>query len=210
MNENTKTQSFIVPQNENELIERLKWFKQQEDVTTVRNYYALGKMIYAFYQKEYGKDKQQKLANETGFSKSTLYKCRQFAIKYSAEKADELFKGRFPLSWRVVASNLSLEADDFLKHYHEAETPDQLWNALQNSKKSGSAAQAEKPAKEKKIPRTELEEKIRQYEKLIILKDEEIDDLKSQNEKLQNQIEDLMAINAVTENFEMVEMAETV
>ena len=55
----------------------------------------------------------------------------------------------------------------------------------------------------------QLEEKIRQYEKLIILKDEEIDDLKSQNAKLQNQIEDLMAINAVTENFEMVEMAET-
>jgi len=31
----------------------------------------------------------------------------------------------------------------------------------------------------------------------------EIDDLKAQNEKLQNQIRDLMAINAVTENFEM-------
>jgi hypothetical protein len=107
-------------------------------------------MIFGFYKKEYGKDKQQRLANETGFSKSTLYKCRQFAIKYSAEKADELFKGRFPLSWRVVASNLSLEADDFLKYYHEAETPDQLWNALQNSKKSGCAAQAEKPAKVKK------------------------------------------------------------
>ncbi|MBP1711578.1 MAG: hypothetical protein H6Q49_1780 [Deltaproteobacteria bacterium] len=210
MNENSvETKSFIVPQNENELIERLKWFKQQEDVSTVHNYYALGKMIFAFYQKEYGKDKQQKLANETGFSKSTLYKCRQFAIKYPAEKVDELFKGRFPLSWRVVASNLSLEADDFLKHYHEAKTPDELWNALQNSKKSGSAAQTEKPAKEKKIPRTEMEEKIRQYEKLIILKDEEIDDLKAQNEKLQNQIRDLMAINAVTENFEMVEMAET-
>jgi len=58
------------------------------------------------------------------------------------------------------------------KHYHEAKTPDELWNALQNSKKSGSVAQAEIPAKEKKIPRIELEEKIRQYEKLIILKDE--------------------------------------
>lgn len=164
-------------------------------------------MIFAFYKKEYGKDKQQKLANETGFSKSTLYKCRQFAIKYSAEKADELFKGRFPLSWRVVASNLSLEADDFLKYYHEAKTPDELWNALQNSKKSEGATQAEKPTKEKKIPRTELEEKIRQYEKLIILKDEEIDDLKAQNAELLKEIDELMAQNAVTENFEMAETA---
>ena len=208
MNENSvETKSFIVPQNENELIERLKYFKAHEDITTVRNYYALGKMIFAFYKKEYGKDKQQKLANETGFSKSTLYKCRQFAIKYPAEKVDELFKGRFPLSWRVVASNLSLEADDFLKHYHEAKTPDELWNALQNSKNAGGATKAKRPEKEKKIPRTELEEKIRYYEKMIILKDEEIDNLKARNADLLKEINELDALTALTENFEMAETA---
>ena len=55
MNENTKTQSFIEPQNEKELIGRLKWFKQNENITTVRNYYAMGQMIHAVYKKEYGK-----------------------------------------------------------------------------------------------------------------------------------------------------------
>ena len=207
MNENTKTQSFMVPQNEDELIERLKYFKANEDITTVRNYYALGQMIFGFYKKEYGKDKQQKLANETGFSKSTLYKCRQFAIKYPPEKVDQLFKGRFPLSWRVVASNLSLEADDFLKYYHEAKTPDELWNALQNSKNAGGATKAKKPEKEKKIPRTELEEKIRYYEKMIILKDEEIDNLKARNADLLKEINELDALTALTENFEMAETA---
>jgi hypothetical protein len=59
----------------------------------------------------------------------------------------------------------------------------------------------------KKIPRTELKEKIRQYEKLIILKDEEIFDLKAQNAELLKEIEELMAQNAVTENFEMAETA---
>jgi hypothetical protein len=61
MNKNTKSLSFIVPLNEDELIERLKYFKANEDITTVRNYYAMGQMIHAVYKKKYGKDKQQKL-----------------------------------------------------------------------------------------------------------------------------------------------------
>jgi hypothetical protein len=42
---------------------------------------------------------------------------------------------------------------------------------------------------------------------LIILKDEEIFDLKAQNAELLKEIEELMAQNAVTENFEMAETA---
>ena len=78
----------------------------------------------AVYKKEYGTEKQQKLANETGFSKSTLYKCRQFALKFWTEQMDELFQDKFTLPWRVVASNLSLGPDDFIKQYRAANTLD--------------------------------------------------------------------------------------
>jgi hypothetical protein len=215
MNANTlEPKDFPMPKNEVELIERLRCFKQNENSTTVRTYYALGQMIVAVYKKEYGTEKQQKLVNETGFSKSTLYKCRQFALKFSTEQMDELFQNKFTLPWRVVASNLSLGPDDFIKQYRAANTLDELWNALHNSKKAEGAAQAEKSGKEKKIPRSQLEAKLGEYEKTIILKDEEINELKALNADLVSQKTDLakklkiyMAQDAEAENFKMAKTA---
>ena len=58
---------FPMPKNEDELIECFKKIKQDQDIATVSSNYFLGQMIVAVYKKEYGKDKQQKLAAETGF-----------------------------------------------------------------------------------------------------------------------------------------------
>ena len=139
--------SFPMPKNEDELIECFKKIKQDQDIATVSSNYFLGQMIVAVYKKEYGKDKQQKLATETGFSKSTLYKCHQFTLKFTPEQVDELCKGKFALPWRVVVSNLSLEPVDFLKHFHEAKTLDEFCNALQNLKTTKSGGKVQKTPK---------------------------------------------------------------
>ena len=201
--------SLPMPKNEDELIECFKKIKQDQDIATVSSNYVIGQMIVAVYKKEYGKDKQQKLATESGFSKGTLYKCHQFALKFTTEQVDELSKGKFALPWRVVVSNLSVEPVDFLKHFHEAKTLDEFCNALQNLKNAKRGVQASKTPKEKKIPRKELEAKVREYEQTIILKDEEIDDLKTQNAALEEKIEELMA-KCMDDVDSEIEMEETV
>ena len=63
--------------------------------------------------------------------------------------------------------------------------------------------------KEIKIPRKELEEKVRQYEQTIILKDEEIEDLKTQNAALEKKIDELMS-KCMDDEISEIEMEETV
>jgi hypothetical protein len=210
MTESTQeVKSFPMPKNENELIECFKRIRQDRDIATVSSNYFLGQMIVAVYKKEYGKDKQQKLATETGFSKSTLYKCHQFALKFTNEQVDELCKGKFALPWRVVVSNLSLEPVDFLKHFHDAKTLDEFCNALINLKTTKSGGKVRKTPTEKKIPKKELEAKVREYEQLIMLKDEEIEDLKTQNAALEKKIEELMS-KCMDDIISEIEMEETV
>jgi hypothetical protein len=67
-------------------------------------------------------------------------------------------------------------------------------------------SQPDKPAKEKKVSIKQLQEKLRKYENLILLKDEEIDDLKEQNAYLTKKINELMEKYSVTENSEIEEV----
>jgi hypothetical protein len=66
-------------------------------------------------------------------------------------------------------------------------------------------SQPDKPARQKKVSIGQLEEKIREYENLILLKNEEIYDLKVQNAYLTKKIKDLVEKYPVTENSEIEE-----
>ena len=182
MTEHTQEiESLPMPKNEDELIECFKKIRRDQDIANVSSNYYIGQMIVAVYKKEYGKDKQQKLATQTGFSRSTLYKCHQFASKFTNEQVDELCKGKFVVPWRVVVHNLSLEPGEFLSLYRKEISLNDFCDALQLLKNAKSDGQAKKTGKKFATSKKELEAKVRDYEKLILLKEEEIDDLKEQN-----------------------------
>jgi hypothetical protein len=66
-------------------------------------------------------------------------------------------------------------------------------------------SRADKPAKGKRVSISQLEGKIREYENLIFLKDEEIYDLKAQNAYLAKKIKDLKEKYLIIENIEIEE-----
>jgi cell fate (sporulation/competence/biofilm development) regulator YlbF (YheA/YmcA/DUF963 family) len=78
----------------------------------------------------YGDNTAGRIAEEVGYSKSTIHKCKQFGEKYDEQQKESLLNGPLLLSWRDIAQNLSVPAEDFLRTYHDSENLEQFRNAV--------------------------------------------------------------------------------
>lgn len=115
---------------ESDLFEYVKRLKSHEENSNILTKHQLGKTIINFYNKKYGNDELQKIAEESGYSKSTLHKVCQFAKNFTDEKLAELLRGPFQISWRDIAQNLRVNPDDFVKAYSASATVDEFRNAV--------------------------------------------------------------------------------
>jgi len=124
------------PKTEGQLIVWSSWLKCNEENSHIRNRHQLGKAINNVYEKNYGNDDLQKIADASGYSKSTLHKATQFATNFTDEKVSELLSGAFSISWRDIAQNLKVNPDDFVKAYTASASADEFRNAVTELKDS--------------------------------------------------------------------------
>jgi len=118
------------PQTEDQLIEYAKWLKTREHQSVIKLRWFLGQKIKESGDSVYGQDTAGRIAEEVGYSKSTVQKSLKFAREYSSEQLASLLNGPFSLSWRDIAQNLSVPAEDFLRTYHDSENLVQFRNAV--------------------------------------------------------------------------------
>ena len=138
----SKTLKF---KTEEELFDWVKILKSGEERSILQNRWDLGTVIHRYYDKEYGKDKLQKISDEVGYSKNTLHKACQFARNFTMEHLRTLIEGTVSLSWRDVAQNLTVDAEDFVKTYKESNTVHEFRNAVTKFKHQGEVRGEMKP-----------------------------------------------------------------
>ncbi len=122
---------------EEDLFEWIKSLKSNEEKSILQNRWDLGTVIIRYYNKDYGKDKLQKISDDVGYSKSTLHKSCQFARNFKVEHLKTLLDGPVILSWRDVAQNLNVDPEDFIKTYKESNTVHEFRNAVTEFKRHG-------------------------------------------------------------------------
>ena len=122
---------------EEELFDWMKRLKSGEERSILQNRWDLGTVIHRYYDKDYGKDKLQKISDEVGYSKNTLHKACQFARNFTMEHLRTLIEGTVSLYWRDVAQNLTVDAEDFVKTYKESNTVHEFRNAVTKFKLHG-------------------------------------------------------------------------
>lgn len=194
--------NVVAPKNEAELIRDLQTIKRDEDNGTLSVRWGMGNMILSVYQKKYGEDKLQVLAKATGFSKNTLQKCIQFVKGFSPEELKALTTGPFTLSWRYVASNMTVGAAALVKVYQESKNLREFCNGVRNLRpKKSKDEQKPRPR-----TRTQLEEEIKGYEELVAEKDQEIEDLKARVAELEDQLQMANGNYAADENMAAMDM----
>ena len=122
---------------EEELVDWIKRLESGEERSILQNRWDLGTVIHRYYDKEYGKDKLQKISDEVGYSKNTLHKACQFARNFTMEHLRTLIEGTVSLSWRDVAQNLTVDPEDFIKTYKESNTVHEFRNTVTKFKLHG-------------------------------------------------------------------------
>ena len=161
------------PQTEDALIEYGKWLKAREHHSVIKSRWLFGRAIDRSGETVYGENTAGRIAEEVGYSKSTVHKSFKFARKYSNEQLASLLNGPFSLSWRDIAQNLSVDSADFLRTYSESENPEQFRNAVTQLRRTRPTRnQAPRPPRK---TRAELE---------------------TENTELRNRVSDLEAENA--------------
>lgn len=144
--------------------------REASDGITVK--WGLGISIRSHYKMErgYGRDDLGKIAQKTGWSKSSLQKACQFAEKYSPEQVETLLRGRFSLSWRNISQNLSLEPQAIVNAYSGAQTPKVFRNSviqLRQPLQGGTPSPRPKTRKELERDLSERDQKIANLENRI-------------------------------------------
>jgi hypothetical protein len=130
---------------EDEFIDWIKRLKSGEERSILQNRWDLGTVIHRYYDKEYGKDKLQKISDEVGYSKSTLHKACRFARNFTMEHLRTLIEGTVSLSWRDVAQNLSVDPEDFINTYKNSKTIHEFRNTVKKFKLHGEVRGRTKP-----------------------------------------------------------------
>jgi hypothetical protein len=180
--------NVVAPKNEAELIRDLQTIKRDEDNGTLSVRWGMGSMILSVYQKKYGEDKLQVLAKATGFSKNTLQKCIQFVRGFSPEDLKALTTGSFTLSWRYVASNMTVGAAALVKVYQESKDLREFRNAVTNLKpKKGADEKGQQNVKPKS--RREFEAENARLREILQIKDKHIAELNAEIDDLKKTIE---------------------
>jgi hypothetical protein len=174
------------PQSEDQLIEFAKWLKSREHHSIIKSRWTLGQKINDSGGTVYGEDTAGRIAEEVGYSKSTIIKSRKFARMYSASQVSTLLNGFFSLSWRDIAQNLSVPTDDFLRAYEEADTLGEFRNAVTELRPEGTA---QRRPRQPRLTRTELESRNTELQNRVTELESENDELKRRIKELQRQLE---------------------
>jgi len=106
--------------NEEQLIQHTILLNTGLQMSLVITYWHIGNNINLFYNKEYGKNELQRIADATGIGRDTLTKACKLAKKYSQEQIEILLNGSFQVSWFYIANNLRIPADNFIDLYRNA------------------------------------------------------------------------------------------
>lgn len=180
------------PRTEDELIGFAKWLKSREHQSVVKLRWYLGQKIDQSGETVYGENTAGRIAEEVGYSKSTVHKSRKFAQLYSNEQITSLLKGPFSLSWRDVALNLSVSPEDFLRTYHDSEDPDQFRNAVTQyrrtrTRRSQTPREPRKTRAELEAENAELRNRVSELEADNTALKDRIQELEGQEEVLEEQ-----------------------
>lgn len=167
------------PQNEDQLIEYAKWLKSRENQSVIKLRWFLGKKIEQSGETVYGENTAGRIAEEVGYSKSTVQKSLKFARVYSNGQLTSLLDGRFLLSWRDIALNLSISPVDFLRIYHDSEDLEQFRNAVTQLRQTRNPS-----PREPRRTRGELETENTELRNRV-------SDLETENATLQQRVKEL-------------------
>ena len=121
-----------------ELIACGKRLKAREFKSVIESRWLFGRVINRSGETVYGDNTAGRIAEEVGYAKSTIHKCKQFGEKYDEQQKESLLNGPFVLSWRDVALNLSVSPEDFLQIYRGSENPEQFRNAVTQLRRTRS------------------------------------------------------------------------
>jgi hypothetical protein len=174
------------PQNEEQLIGFAKWLKSREHHSIIKARWTLGSKINESGDAVYGEDTAGRIAEEVGYSKSTVNKSRKFARMYSTEQVSIMLNGSFSLSWRDIAQNLSVPTDAFLRIYEEAGTLDEFRNAVTELRPEGTA---QRRPRQPRLTRAELESRNTGLQNRVTELESENDELKRRIKELERQLE---------------------
>jgi len=174
------------PQNEEQLIGFAKWLKSREHHSIIKARWTLGSKINESGDAVYGEDTAGRIAEEVGYSKSTVNKSRKFARMYSTEQVSIMLNGSFSLSWRDVAQNLSVSADDFLRIYDESTTLDEFRNAVTQLSPSRTT---QRRSGQPRPTRTQLVVENADLQNRVTELESENDQLKRRIKELERQLE---------------------
>jgi len=144
---------------EEELIKYTTFLYGHMESSIVMTYWHIGQGINSFYQKEYGKDKLQRISDETGINRDTLTKACKFARQFTEEQVAILLKGRFAIPWNHISQNLSVEPASFIEAYNDSESTTQFNINIIKFKKVGETWGRKKSAVSE-VPQSQIQTNI--------------------------------------------------
>lgn len=122
--------SSYEPESEEALIAYTANIHAQVQVNSITGYWEIGRSINAFYRGKYGTKELERIAQATGIGRDTLAKACRFARQYSKEHIDTLLRGRFVVSWRHIAQNLTIAPQKVVEVYQQAPSREQFYNGI--------------------------------------------------------------------------------
>jgi hypothetical protein len=184
------------PQTEDQLIEYAKWLKSRENQSVIKLRWFLGKKIEQSGETVYGENTSGRIAEEVGYSQSTVQKSLKFAKEYSNENLTSLLNGSFSLSWRDIALNLSISPEIFIGTYHDSEDLEQFRNAVTQLRQPRNP-----PPREPRRTRRELETENTELRNRV-------SELETENASLQERIKELETSGAFPDSVEKIQSLE--
>jgi hypothetical protein len=175
------------PQTEEQLIAFAKWLKSREQQSVIKSRWTLGQKINQSGDTVYGENTAGRIAEEVGYSESTIQKSRKFARIYSNSQIGTLLHGPFSLSWRDVAQNLSVAPEDFLRTYNESRNREEFRNAVTEFRLTRTTQS--RTQREPRRTRAELETENAELRTRISELDTENAELKERIQELERQQE---------------------
>jgi hypothetical protein len=184
-----------------ELIDCGKRLKAREFKSVIESRWLFGCVINRSGETVYGDNTAGRIAEEVGYSKSTIHKCKQFGEKYDEQQKESLLNGPFLLSWRDVALNLSVSPEDFLRTYRDSEDLEQFRNAVTQLRRTRKTRT--QSTREPRKTRAELETENTDLRNRV-------SDLETENVALQRRIKELEGQQETSEaNSESIEEPES-
>jgi len=121
MSQNFNRTSSNLTEDEKQFMIQIKCIHDDIARTAISIKYKIGTEINMFYHKEYGQDKLQKIADNTGINKKTLYTCCKLASEFTTDDIDSFSKSKeFTPSLKSIRDNLSLGRERIMTIFKES------------------------------------------------------------------------------------------